>query len=927
MTSNNTFLSRVFGADSSTLFPDETESTELLQLGNNREESSDGTNSTSTNRQSTQRQTQYHDLLSSLREQRGYTVNPRPSLLDSEQEEEEEDEDDVENEDEDEDLNKSNKHIDEHPLAYHGSESNNKPISLLNNHHTPLGRGLNSHIGRLSEIDEEEDEGVPESLLVEQTPSLTHTKLLRSNLKHAHQNTIPTRYQPPAINETWSAHSGGRQPPNTDAFQPGIGHQPYNPSFMNQPTEVTHNFFHNKNTEVENDDERNRREKLGNLNGKERALWKWANVENLDTFLQDVYMFYIGNGLSCILLARVLDLLTLIFIAQFSTYLTMCIDYSKLTSSSNLNDIRVEQCRANMNGFIKFLLWIFTFYVISRFIKLILDIKKLLDLKKFYFYLLGFTDKELQTVSWPIIVQRIILLKDQNAITANTSDMKSKSRISAHDIANRIMRKENYMIAIFNKDILDLSLHLPFLNGKQILTKTLEWNLSLCILGFVFNEQGQLRPHILKESYRKSLSEELRRRFIIAGILNIILSPFIVTYFCLYYFFEYFNEYRKNPGSIGSRQYTPLAEWKLREFNELYHLFGKRLNLSTDAATKYIDQFPKEKTVLLLKFTAFIAGSFAAVLGVATILDPELLMGFEITKDRSVLFYITIFGTIWAVARGAIPSDNSVFDPEASLRHVARFTHYLPIEWDGKYHTEEVKKEFSRLYDLKVTIIIKEILSIVLTPFLLWFSLPNSSEKIIDFFREFSVHVDGLGYVCTFAMFNFEKNDQRGKIDGGIREDYYASKDGKMLKSYLYFLDSYANGQKTYPTANSNSADIGTGESSMYNTNKWQPNSEVMDPQSTSFYSDRKDLTVGASTSAHNRRSKRSRIPSMTSRGLEDKMQYSSMLADSFQSAIPRVDDSIYMKNVDEDDETEGGGVLGLLNQFYKHDGRKNSIV
>lgn len=56
---------------------------------------------------------------------------------------------------------------------------------------------------------------------------------------------------------------------------------------------------------------------------------------------------------------------------------------------------------------------------------------------------------------------------------------------------------------------------------------------------------------------------------------------------------------------------------------------------------------------------------------------------------------------------------------------------------------------------MKIVIFVWEVISIILTPFVLWYSLPKSSERIIDFFREFTVHVDGIGYVCSFAEFDF----------------------------------------------------------------------------------------------------------------------------------------------------------------------------
>ena len=48
---------------------------------------------------------------------------------------------------------------------------------------------------------------------------------------------------------------------------------------------------------------------LAMVDPKERALWRWANVENLDNFLKDVYDYFLGNGIWCIMLSRVLNLL------------------------------------------------------------------------------------------------------------------------------------------------------------------------------------------------------------------------------------------------------------------------------------------------------------------------------------------------------------------------------------------------------------------------------------------------------------------------------------------------------------------------------------------------------------------------------------------------------------------------------------------
>ena len=548
------------------------------------------------------------------------------------------------------------------------------------------------------------------------------------------------------------------------------------------------------------------------IDPKEQALWRWANVENLDNFLRDVYRYYLGKGIWSILLSRFLNLLTLLFVVGFGTFLTSCIDYKKIPNSKGTADILVPQCTKQMSGFANLLIWLFVFMWVFKLFEYTYKIRELKHMYDFYHHLLDIPDKDIQTISWQEVVKRLMALRDANLSTAAVHPERrrrllksqSKQRMDAHDIANRLMRRENFLVALINKDVLDLTLPIPFLGNHQFFSKTLEWNLSLSILDFVFDETGQVRPIFLKDSNRRDLSKALRTRFFVYGLINVACAPFIVAYLAFYSFFRYFNEFQRNPSRLGSRQYTPLAKWKFREFNELWHLFDRRINMSYPFASRYVDQFPKEKTVQFARFVAFVFGALASVLAAASLLDPELFLGFELTPDRTVLFYLGIFGAIWATARGSVPEENLVFDPEYSLKDVVEYTHYLPNSWIGRLHSDEVRQDFARLYQMKVVIFIEELLGVLITPFLLWHSLPTRSDRIVDFFREFTVHVDGLGYVCSFAVFDFKKggnvatpHQDSDTAKDDLRGDFYATKDNKMLASYYGFIDNYVTNPKT----------------------------------------------------------------------------------------------------------------------------------
>jgi autophagy-related protein 9 len=97
------------------------------------------------------------------------------------------------------------------------------------------------------------------------------------------------------------------------------------------------------------------------------------------------------------------------------------------------------------------------------------------------------------------------------------------------------MRKENYLIALFNKDLLDLRVRLPlpkavehlippsmitgppaagvphahaaedrkyFTFGGNSLTKALEWNLRTCIYT-LFDAEGQVKMDVMRDRNRK----------------------------------------------------------------------------------------------------------------------------------------------------------------------------------------------------------------------------------------------------------------------------------------------------------------------------------------------------------------------------------------------------------------------------------------
>lgn len=237
------------------------------------------------------------------------------------------------------------------------------------------------------------------------------------------------------------------------------------------------------------------------------------------------------------------------FVAVFLTFLTQCVDYSSIQEGGTLSGVIRPQCTKQMAWYWNLGLWLFVFYFIWKAVQFSIDTRRLLVMRAFCTHLLDIPEQDMQTVSWQDIISRVMVLRDANPHTAmnmTPSQRKwlhahSKERLDAIDIASRIMRKDNYLIALINKDVLDLTLPIPFLRERQFFSTTLQWWLYFGVIDLVFDQTGQVNQQFLKASNRGLLSQKLRSRFIVAGLLNLIGSPFWVCHQILIHLLSYYN--------------------------------------------------------------------------------------------------------------------------------------------------------------------------------------------------------------------------------------------------------------------------------------------------------------------------------------------------------------------------------------------------
>uniref|UniRef100_A0A8B9DW50 Autophagy-related protein 9 n=1 Tax=Anser cygnoides TaxID=8845 RepID=A0A8B9DW50_ANSCY len=361
-----------------------------------------------------------------------------------------------------------------------------------------------------------------------------------------------------------------------------------------------------------------------------------------------------------------------------------------------------------------------------------------------------------------------------------------KKELTELDIYHRILRFKNYTVAMVNKSLLPVRFRLPLLGHVVFLTQGLKYNLELLLFwgpGSLFQNKWNLQPQYKRAGSRLELAQRLARTMVLLGLANLLLCPFVLVWQVLYAFFSYTEVIKREPGSLGARRWSLYGRHYLRHFNELNHELQARLSRGYKPATKYMNSFTSPLLTVLAKNVGFFAGSILAVLIVLTVYDEDVL------TVQHILTAITLLGLVVTLARSFIPDEHMVWCPEQLLQRVLAHIHYMPDHWQGNASKSETRNEMAQLFQYKAVFILEELLSPILTPLILIFALPARALDIIDFFRNFTVEVVGVGDICSFAQLDIRNHGNPQWLSAGQTEAsvYQQAENGKTELSLMHF--------------------------------------------------------------------------------------------------------------------------------------------
>ncbi|MBN3298923.1 ATG9A protein, partial [Amia calva] len=539
----------------------------------------------------------------------------------------------------------------------------------------------------------------------------------------------------------------------------------------------------------------------------------WHHIKNLDNFFTRkmsgvffnvilyIYHFHQKNGFACMMLSEFFELVQFLFVVTFTTFLFNCVEYDILFANKAVNHtthnlgpldrskvtlpdaiLPSQQCTEKIqeNGWIIFLLIMAAIFWLYRLIKVFCNILSYWEIRQFYIKALKITMDELCNHTWQEVQDRLISLQREQQMCIH------KKELTELDIYHRILRFKNYMVAMVNKSLLPVQLHLPLLGDTAFLTQGLKYNYELIFFwgpGSLFQNKWNLHPKYKRAGNRLELAQQLSRVILLTGLANLLLCPFILVWQVLYAFFSYTEVIKREPGSLGARRWSLYGRLYLRHFNELDHELHSRLGRGYKPVSKYMNSFTSPLLAVFARNVAFFSGSVLAVLIALTVYDEDVL------TVQHILTAITLLGVVITVTRSFIPDEHMVWCPEQLLQCVLAHIHYMPDHWKGNANKSETRDEMAQLFQYKAVFILEELLSPIVTPFILIFFLRHKSLEIIDFFRNFTVEVVGVGDICSFAQMDVRRHGNPQWLSEGQTEAsvYQQAENGKTELSLMHF--------------------------------------------------------------------------------------------------------------------------------------------
>lgn len=472
-------------------------------------------------------------------------------------------------------------------------------------------------------------------------------------------------------------------------------------------------------------------------------------------FYRRVYTYWRKGGWICILVSRVCDLVISAFILLLLMFLAGAVDYQAMwyrvehvdctDGSRNTAPLYETDCwgvrvidTADLGRMHPALALVVAFCVVLWVValgRIVFDMPMLWSVKTFYEAKLKIKTADLNVVPWSEVMNRM-------ALTSTRTELQ---------IIHCITRVDDFDTGLFNDHVLAPFVWVPGLGRVAYLPDDLRWwvhyALQLAIETPTYGDVGETAANL-----------EWRLRMLAA--VGLVASPAIIIYRLALYVFRYADEWKRRPSALATRQWSPWARAKLRNYCELPHDVDARLARAEPSTQKFLQYGSSELIAVVARAVVLLCGGILSVNVILAFVYDEEYLTLDLTPGRSVAFWMGVAGVVMAGANALVPSER--IEESEHVQHYRTMLKHLQCDVDAK--------EINTLYQYRAVLAAQVVLSAVLTPVvLMWVVAPQAGE-VARYLFENTRMCPLAGPVCRHALFEQESIVGGDKVETSLIE-------------------------------------------------------------------------------------------------------------------------------------------------------------
>ena len=496
-------------------------------------------------------------------------------------------------------------------------------------------------------------------------------------------------------------------------------------------------------------------------------------TSNLNLFYSRMYNYYFRGGIRNIILNVFLNMSILTTTNLFILYTFSFINWNDIISHCKYN---TGSCNS-ITDYIDYSNYIHPLIIIYMIITscysivyLYTNISKLYYyryIKKFYNNILNIDTEYLNIINWENILDKIKRVNDTKKVLIERFNSENPE-VNQYTVIARLTQYNNILISLVNNNTLFkntsisrnilFSYYIETIVSKSILNKFIE----------IKNNNNPYRVKIM----------DIQWHLMKIIVLDIICMPFILMFMMTYYILKNSRDINNKEGLITNKRWTNYALWTFRTYNEVDSNFNDRILKSNFHMNKYIECYPSKTLHFILYFFRFVLSAFVLFIVIISFIEEKALI--DLTYGGfNLLWYLAGLTIATSLLNSFLKSKNFEDTNEEIAMKLVKHLYVLPPK--DIINNYNMYKSFIAHYKTNIHNIFYEIISIIISPYILYKCYYSNVVEILEFLNDNTRYNINVGSVDNYSNLNINIDKEQNNADL-IR---------KREKSYIAFKTLY----------------------------------------------------------------------------------------------------------------------------------------